>query len=190
MASLAPDNAVALTAGDPGLVGVVVTAEWSVEPASGPQAEPVLVAVVCGEDGRALTPEHMVFFNQPTTASPGVALVPAEGTGSGEAAEEQVEVDFRRVPGEVGRIAFVTYIDPEVRGAGTFAPVRSLTLRVARPDGSEIVRFDAPLHDADAIQALLIGELYRDNDGWVFRALDRGYRNGLAGVGSEFGLEV
>jgi tellurium resistance protein TerD len=190
MGSLAPDNAVALTVGDPGLVGVVVTTEWSLEPSTGPQAEPVSLAVSCGDDGRAVTPEHVVFFNQPTAESPGVALVPAQAPARADEAAEQVEVDFRRVPADVARVAFVTYIDPEVRGEGSFATVRALTLRVARPDGSEIVRFDAPLSDADRIQALLVGELYRADGGWVFRALGRGYQNGLAGVGAEFGLDV
>jgi tellurium resistance protein TerD len=195
MASLAPDNAVALSAGDPGLVGVVVTTEWAIEPAAGPLPEPVSLAVVCGDNGRALTPDDLIFFNQPTTASPGIALSPTtagpyDPPARAEEGAEQIEVDFRRVPDDVGKIAFVTYIDPEVRGAGNFAPVRSLTLTVSRPDGSEIVRFDAPLDDAEKIQAALIGELFRDGDGWAFRAVGRGYRNGLAGVGIEFGLDV
>lgn len=193
MGTLAAGESVGLTGQDPGLTGVMVAMGWTVEQASGPQAEPVPLAIVCGDDGRALTPEHLVFFNQLTTASPGVAfaLPDSGGNGAGDAADaEQVDVDFSQVPPDVARIAFVTYIDPEVRGAGSFAQVSGLHLRVVRPDGSELVRFDASPADPEEAQAVLCGELYRYEDGWAFRALGRTYENGLAGVGAEFGLDV
>lgn len=188
MSAFPEGGTVALTAGDPALAGVMVGLGWTVEPGIGPLAEPVALAIVCGDDGRALTPEHLVFFNQLTTASPGIAYSPTEGAQRLDA--EQIDVDFASVPAEVMRIAFVTYVDPEVRGPGTFAAVRDAYIRVARPDGTELVRFDAPPAQPETAKAVLFGELFRDADGWAFRALGRGYENGLAGVGAEFGLDV
>lgn len=193
MGTLAAGESVGLTGQDPGLTGVMVAMGWRVEPVSAAQPEPVPLAIVCGDDGRALTPEHLVFFNQLTTASPGVAFAdqdPNRATYGDAADAEQVDVDFSQVPPEVARIAFVTYIDPEVRGAGSFAQVGGLHLRVVRPDGSELVRFDASPASPEDAQAVLCGELYRYEDGWAFRALGRAYENGLAGVGAEFGLDV
>lgn len=218
MGTLAAGESVGLTGQDPGLTGVMVAMGWTVEQAPGPSAEPVPLAIVCGDDGRALTPEHLVFFNQLTTASPGVAFAPPDAgeaaagyaaggssagayaaggssagayTAGGEAADaEQVDVDFSQVPPDVARIAFVTYIDPEVRGTGSFTHVSGLHLRVVRPDGSELVRFDASPARPEEAKAVLCGELYRYEDGWAFRALGRAYENGLAGVGAEFGLDV
>ena len=188
MSALSEGGTVSLTAGEPELAGVMVGMGWTVEPGAGPLAEPVPLAIVCGEDGRALTPEHLVFFNQLTTASPGIAFSPAEGAQRRDT--EQVDVDFGAVPADVTRIAFVTYVDPEVRGPGTFGTVHDAYIRVARPDGSEIVRFDTPAATPEKTKAVLFGELFRDAGGWAFRALGRGYENGLAGVGAEFGLDV
>ncbi|NUP74966.1 MAG: TerD family protein [Sinomonas sp.] len=188
MAAIEESRTVPLTAGEPGLHGVMVGMGWTVARTGGPLAEPVSLAIVCGEDGRALTPEHLVFFNQLATASPGIAFAFSGGAPPGDA--EQVDVDFSQVPADVARIVFVTYIDPEVRGPGTFAAVRDAYIRVARPDGSEIARFDAPRADVENTQAVLFGELFRDAGEWAFRALGRGYENGLAGVGAEFGLDV
>ncbi|KHL03937.1 TerD family protein [Sinomonas humi] len=195
MGTLTAGESVGLTGQDPGLTGVMVAMGWRIDPAPGAQPEPVPLAIVCGDDGRALTPEHLVFFNQLTTASPGVAFASqgTNGAAYGDEAPadaEQVDVDFSQVPPEVARIAFVTYIDPEVRGAGSFAQVGGLHLRVVRPDGSELVRFDASPDSPEEAQAVLCGELYRYEDGWAFRALGRAYENGLAGVGAEFGLDV
>ncbi|WP_422934449.1 TerD family protein [Sinomonas sp. P47F7] len=188
MSAFPEGGTLALTAGDPGLAGVMVGMGWTVEPGAGPLAEPVALAIVCGEDGRALTREHLVFFNQLTTASPGIAFSLAEGTLRSDA--EQIDVDFGAVPEDVTRIAFVTYVDPEVRGPGTFGTVHDAYIRVTRPDGTELVRFDAPPAKPGTAKAVLFGELFRDAGGWAFRALGRGYENGLAGVGAEFGLDV
>ncbi|MEA5455706.1 TerD family protein [Sinomonas sp. JGH33] len=184
MMSLVPGTTIELTAAGH---GVVVRVGWSLEPGPGPQAEPVPLGIVCGENGRALSPEHVVFFNQPTTAAPGVAFSPAEGGRSGAG---QIEVDFARLPEDVASIAIVTYIDPEVRGPGTFAPLRGAHVSVAEPDGTEIARFEAPTAGAETTQAMLFGELFRHGGAWAFRAVGRGYENGLAGVSRDFGLDV
>ncbi|MDQ4503397.1 TerD family protein [Sinomonas sp. ASV322] len=187
MTSLVPGTTVEVSAGPRGLGGVLVSMGWSLEPGPGPQAEPVPLAIVCGENGKALSPEHVVFFNQPTTASPGIAFSPAE---PGRAEAGQFEADFTRIPEDVASIAFVTYIDPEVRGPGTFAPLRDAHVRIARPDGDEIARFEAAPAEAEKTQAMLFGELFRHGDAWAFRALGRAYENGLAGVSRDFGLDV
>lgn len=189
MATMVAGSNAPLTAENPGLAGVMVAMGWQTVPSNGPQSELTSLAIVCGEDGRALSPEHLVFFNQLTTAGGGVRFAADSGGGQAKDAE-QIDVEFGLVPAEVAKIAFLAYVDPEVRGPGTFGAVRSAYIRLARPDGSELLRFDLPEIHGEKIKAMMFGELYRHREHWKFRALGQGYENGLAGVARDFGLDL
>ncbi len=183
MATLVPGANAALTAENRGLSKVLVGLGWDTIPSRGPTAELVPMAVMCNASGTALSGEHLVFFNQ---------LVSADGSVSfaGTDDQEQIDVDLALVPAEVAKIAFIVYVDPEVRGHGTFSAVRSAYIRVATAENRELVRFDVPLSSDDNITTMMFGELYRHREDWKFRALGQGYTTGLAGVAKDFRVDV
>ncbi|WP_312875899.1 TerD family protein [Arthrobacter terrae] len=183
MASLVPGANAALTAENSGLTKVLVGLGWDTIPSRGPAAELVPMAVMCNADGAAVSGDHLVFFNQ---------LVSADGsvTFAGDTDQEQIDVDLAQVPAAVAKIAFIVYVDPEVRGPGNFSAVRSAYIRVATAGNRELVRFDVPLSSDDNITAMMFGELYRHHDDWKFRALGQGYTTGLAGVAKDFRVDV
>lgn len=183
MASLIAGANAALTAENPGLDAVLIGFGWDVIASRGPQSEPVPLAIMCGEDGKALSDDHLVFFNQVESQDGAV-------TFSSEADDEEIDVDLSRIPDAVTKIAFLLYIDPDVRGPGDFSPVRSAFVRVATQDGRELVRFDVPIAEVRGSQALLLAELYRHRSDWKFRALGQGYAGGLAGVASDFRIDL
>ncbi|PPB48054.1 chemical-damaging agent resistance protein C [Arthrobacter pityocampae] len=181
MASMVPGSNAALTAENPHLTRVLVGLGWGMTPSRGPQAEPVPLAIMCGKDGRALSDEHLVFFNQISTSAGGLEFVGTED-------QEQIDVVFSLIPEAVSKIAFLVYVDPEVRGPGTFAAVKDSYIRVANEQDAELLRFTIPPQDQSRIKAMMFGELYRHGANWKFRALGQGYQDGLAGVARDFGL--
>jgi tellurium resistance protein TerD len=183
MASLIPGANAALTAENPGLDEVLVGFGWEVIPSRGPQAELVPLAIMSDRDDRALSNDHLVFFNQLESADGSVSF-------ANESDVEEIDVNLSLVPAEVEKIAFVVYVDPDVRGAVDFSAVRSAYVRVATRDGRELVRFDVPLGDNRSVHAMLFGELYRHRADWKFRAIGQGYANGLAGVARDFRIEL
>ncbi|WP_228514537.1 TerD family protein [Frondihabitans sp. VKM Ac-2883] len=183
MASIVAGGNAALTAENPGLDEVVVGLGWDVIPSRGPQSELTAMALLLGADGKALSNEHLVYFNQIESADASVAFLSDDD-------DDEIDVDLAHVPPAVDTIMFIVYVDPDVRGPGSFASVRSAHIRVARRDGSELVRFDLATIDDKAINALLFGELYRHRDEWKFRALGQGYRTGLTGVAKDFDVSI
>lgn len=173
----------ALTAENPGLDSVLVGFGWKATPSRGPEAELVPAAIMCGADGRALSDEHLVFFNQLSSPEDAVAF-------SGTDDAEQLDVHFSRISETVHKITFFVYVDPELRGPGTFTAVRDAYIRVATASDRELVRFEIPRGNEDNIRAMMFGELYRHGGGWKFRALGQGYQNGLDGVAADFKLEL
>jgi tellurium resistance protein TerD len=178
---MVPGSNAALTAENPDLRKVLVGLGWSMTPSHGPQAELVPMAIMCGKDGRAISDDHLVFFNQISTPTGGLEFLGTED-------QEQIDVELSLVPEIVSKIAFLVYVDPEVRGPGTFAAVRRAYIRLANERGVELLRFNIPAQDQSQIRAMMFGELYRYGAGWKFRALGQGYQNGIAGVASDFGL--
>ncbi|GAA3701923.1 calcium homeostasis/redox stress adaptation protein [Arthrobacter ginkgonis] len=191
MVSMVPGANAALTLENPHLTTVVMGLGWSVVPSRGPQAEPVAAAILCGSDGRAISDEHLVFFNQIATPEASVEFGTGEsGEYLGGEDQEQIDVDLPQVPDEVAKITFVVYIDPEVRGPGTFSTVRNAYIRVADPQNRELLRFEVPSGTATNINAMVFGELYRHSSGWKFRAVGQGYTTGLRGVAEDFRIAL
>jgi tellurium resistance protein TerD len=61
---------------------------------------------------------------------------------------------------------------------------------VVNQDGNaELTRYDLT-EDASTETAMIFGELYRANDEWKFRAVGQGYESGLAGIASDFGVNL
>ena len=183
MAILIPGANAALTAENPGLTSVMVGLGWNIVPSRGPASEPVPTAILCGVDGTALSDEHLVFFNQIIDPAASVRFI-------GNEDREQIDVDLTRVPAEVHKISFVVYIDPDLRGPGTFASVRDAHIRIADPSGRELVRFPIPADTAANVSAMIFGDLYRHAGGWKFRAIGQGYTDGLGGIAADFRLSL
>lgn len=166
----------------PVLGTIVVGFGWRVIPSNGPAMELVPSAVVCGEDGQALSSEHLVFFNQ--LATPDGAVQYVEGD------EEQIEIDLPAVPDTVSKIAFVVYADPDLRQPGNFGSVRSSYVRVCDRSGTEIVRYDIEPNTDVNVTAMTFLEIYRRSGAWKARAIGQGYTTGLKGVARDFGVMI
>ena len=182
-AALVPGGNAALTAENPGLDHVVVGMGWDTIPSNGPQAELVPFAVMCDADGKAVSNDHLVFFNQLVSADSSVAFI-------GDGDQEQIDVQLGLVPDDIAKIIFFAYVDPEFRGQGTFGSVRSAHIRVATAENRELVRFDCSVAKLESVTAMIFGELYRHRSDWKFRALGQGYSTGLTGVAKDYGFSL
>lgn len=166
----------------PMLGTVTIGFGWRVIATKGPAVELVPSAVVCDADGRALSDEHLVFFNQLATPDGAVRYV--------EGDEEQLEVDLAAVPQQVAKIVFVVYADPDLRQPGSFGSVRSAYVRVCDRSGTEIIRYDIGDSPDVAVTAMIFAEIYRYSGAWKIRAIGQGYTTGLKGVASDFGVTI
>jgi stress response protein SCP2 len=71
---------------------------------------------------------------------------------------------------------------------GSFGAVPGLRLVVSDlSSGTDIAQFAMTAADETAF---VTGELYRRDGGWKFRAVGQGYQRGLAGLATDFGIDV
>ncbi|MEV0038958.1 TerD family protein [Streptomyces sp. NPDC050804] len=149
---------------------------------SGPGVPDVDASALLLVSGRVRSDADFVFYNQPVHAS---GAVRHENKASGGAGvTDSLTVDLARVEPTVERIVLAASAD-----GGSFGQVPGLHVRVLdAASGTEIARYDS--QDATVETAFVLGELYRRQGSWKFRAVGQGYGSGLAGLATDFGISV
>ncbi|MFD9225053.1 TerD family protein [Streptomyces sp. NPDC060064] len=132
--------------------------------------------------GKVRSDADFVFYNQPAHAS-GAVRHEGKRTAAG-AVTDEVSVDLARVEPAIERIVLAASAD-----GGSFGQVPGLYVRVLdAASGAEIARYES--QDATVETAFVLGELYRRQGAWKFRAVGQGYSTGLAGLATDFGITV
>ncbi|UJA06531.1 Tellurium resistance [Streptomyces collinus] len=131
--------------------------------------------------GKVRSDADFVFYNQPAHAS---GAVRHEGKRtSGAQVTDTLLVDLARVEGGIERIVLAASAD-----GGTFGQIPDLSIEVTDDGGAVVARFDSP--GATVETAFVLGEFYRRQGGWKFRAVGQGYSSGLEGLATDFGITV
>lgn len=143
-----------------------------------------------GADGKVLSDQHFVFFNNNTSPDGSVVHQGDNRTGEGEGDDEQVKIALSGVPAEVQKAVFaVTIYDAETRKQN-FGMVSNAYIRIVNEDNNmEIARYDLS-EDASTETAMIFGELYRHNGEWKFKAVGQGFAGGLAALAAQHGVSV
>jgi len=188
--SLSKGGNVSLSKEAPGLTAVTVGLGWDVRSTPGTDFDLDASAIACKADGKVLSDQHFIFFNNLKSPDGSVEHTGDNLTGVGEGDDEQIKVNLAAVPPECDKINFpVSIYEAETRGQN-FGQVRNAFIRVVnQADGSELTRYDLS-EDASTETAMVFGELYRNGDEWKFRAIGQGYASGLRGIATDFGVNV
>ncbi|MFE7710929.1 TerD family protein [Streptomyces sp. NPDC057486] len=123
----------------------------------------------------------IVFRGRPEHPSGAVRHV-GTGEGGGQLAE-WLELDLLRIEPAVQRVLIAGFCD-----GGVFGQVPGLYAQVVSVDGAVVTHYDVA--DASSETAFVLGEFYRRDGAWKFRAVGQGYDSGLAGLATDFGVVV
>ncbi|KAB1988942.1 TerD family protein [Streptomyces triticiradicis] len=132
--------------------------------------------------GKVRSDGDFVFYNQPAHSS---GAVRHEGKrNDGGQVTDTLSVDLTRVEPAVETVVLAASAD-----GGSFGRVPGLYIRVldAR-GGTEVARFEST--DATVETAFVLGEFYRRQGAWKFRAVGQGYGSGLEGLATDYGITV
>ncbi len=149
---------------------------------SGPGVPDVDASALLLVSGKVRSDADFVFYNQAVHSS---GAVRHEGKATaGDGVTDTLSVDLGRVEPAIETVVLAASSD-----GGGFGQVPGLHIRVVdAANGSEIARFDS--EDATVETAFVLGELYRRQGAWKFRAVGQGYSSGLQGLATDFGISV
>ncbi|MFH8590438.1 TerD family protein [Streptomyces rimosus] len=172
------------------LADVTVGLGWDARPTGGADFDLDASAVVCGPDQRVLSDAHFVFYNNLVSPDGAVRHTGDNLTGEGDGDDEQILVDLDRLGEQTGQVVFTVSIhDAETRGQN-FGQVEDAYIRVVdNLTGREMCRYELS-YDAAGETAMVFGALYRRGGEWKFRAIGQGYATGLAGIATDYGVNV
>jgi tellurium resistance protein TerD len=188
--SLVKGGNVSLTKEAPGLTNVVVGLGWDVRTTTGADYDLDASAIMLNANGKVISDQHFVFFNNLTSPDGTVEHTGDNLTGEGEGDDEAIRVNLAAMAADVAKVVFpVSIYDADAR-AQNFGQVSNAFIRVVNEaDQSELTRFDLT-EDASTETAMVFGELYRHGTEWKFRAVGQGYSSGLVGIAQDFGVNV
>ena len=149
---------------------------------SGPGVPDADASALLLVDGKVRSDGDFVFYNQPAHSS---GAVRHEGKGNaGGKVTDSLLVDLARVEPAVDRIVLAASAD-----GGTFGRVPDLYIEVRDAvQNTAVARFDST--GATVETAFVLGEFYRRQGAWKFRAVGQGYDSGLEGLATDFGITV
>ncbi|MEU5428875.1 TerD family protein [Streptomyces olivoreticuli] len=149
---------------------------------AGPGIPDVDASALLLTTGKVRSDADFVFYNQAVHPS---GAVRHEGKRpAGDSVTDTLTVDLASVEPAIETVVLAASAD-----GGTFGQVPGLHIRVLdQANGAELARFDSS--DATVETAFVLGELYRRQGEWKFRAVGQGYDSGLAGLATDFGISV
>ncbi|MBQ0984903.1 TerD family protein [Streptomyces sp. F63] len=188
--SLSKGGNVSLSKEAPGLTAVTVGLGWDVRTTTGTDFDLDASALLTNAEGKVVSDQHFVFFNNLKSPDGSVEHTGDNLTGEGEGDDEAIKVNLAAVPADVAKIVFPVSIYEAESRQQSFGQVRNAFIRVVnQADNNELARYDLT-EDASTETAMVFGELYRHGSDWKFRAIGQGYASGLRGIAQDFGVNV
>ncbi|MFI6372351.1 TerD family protein [Streptomyces sp. NPDC050546] len=168
-----------LTALSENVGSAIISLGWS-SPTGEGDADVSVLLVDAG--GKVRSDADFYFYNNPVAADGSVQLLGKEPTENGS--EDRISFDLTAVPADVERIVVAA---SRYEGA-RFGELDDLKVTLADAVGECLLRF--VIEDAGEVSAIIFGELYRRAEEWKFRAVGQGYESGLAGLATDFGVDI
>ena len=141
------------------------------------QANPEVVCFAVMANGRVLTDEWFLFYNQPR--SPGSVIHFSQQPNS-----SQVEfvINLDKLPADIQKCVFAAALDQD-----SFQEITDAVI-TASPQAGEGLTFK--IVGASDQQALIFAEIYRRNSTWKMRAIGQGFRGGLKSLAEHHGVVI
>ena len=167
-----------------GLSKLRIGAGWDARTGVGEAFDLDLFAIGCDSNGKRVSDEWCVYFNQ--TAAPNGSIVHSGDnlTGAGDGDDEVLTFDLPNVAPEVTDIRlYITIYEAAKRGNLNFGLVNNAFVRaVDDASGTEVFRFDLS-EDAGPVPTVEVAKIYRDPSGnWAFKGIAEARSEEIPGI--------
>lgn len=177
--NLSKGQKIDLTKTNPSVAKYRVGLGWNPNSNVGAEFDVDVSAFVLGANGKRLSDNHFVFYNNLKTPTESVVHTGDNRTGQGEGDDESLVIDFSKMEPEATEVVFVVTIhDAQARGQN-FGQVSGSYIRILDDvTEAEIMKYD--LNEDYSIEtALVFGKLYKRESEWKFEAVGAGRAGGL-----------
>jgi len=130
------------------------------------------LALLLSRNGRLRHEDDVIYFGNLVSSDGSIAHSGDHLTGKNRGDSEQIIINLADIPDRYDKITLAVIIHDAIARNQNFGMLDTVYVRAMDKAGNEMVRFDLSNDGAlgDKV-SMLIGEIYRYNEGWGFRAL-------------------
>lgn len=189
--NLSKGQKVNLTKSNPGLKNIIAGLGWDINAFdSGSDFDLDASVFMCAANGKCPTEKEFIFYGNAEHTSGAVKYMGDNLTGAGDGDDEQIHVDLSKIPSNIEKIAFTVTIYEAEERRQNFGQVSNAFIRIVdEASNTELIRYDLG-EDFSIETAIIVGELYKNNNEWKFNAIGSGFQGGLAALCNYFGVQT
>lgn len=136
-------------------------------------------AFILGENGKILSNQHFVFYNNLKSPNDAVVHTGDNLTGDGDGDDEQIIIDPSKIENEASEISIIVTIHDAIGRNQNFGQIRNSFIRIAdESSNQELLKYELE-EDFSIETAVEFGRVYRKNGEWKFEAVGAGMKGGL-----------
>ncbi|MGL5124515.1 MAG: TerD family protein [Fusobacteriaceae bacterium] len=188
--SLSKGQKVDLTKNNPGLKKILLGLGWDTNKYSGGKDFDLDASAFLVSVGNKVNDSDFIFYNNLTHSSGAVTHTGDNRTGDGDGDDEQIKIDFSKIPSTIEKIAITVTIHDGILNGQNFGQVSNAYIRLLDEEtNTELLRYDLG-EDYSVETALIFAEIYKNGNDWKFNALGSGFEGGLPALCKNYGLDV
>lgn len=147
-------------------------------------------AFLVASSGKAENDSDFIFYNNLEHSSGSVIHTGDNRTGEGDGDDEQIIIEFAKIPSNIDTIAITVTIHDAENRSQNFGQVSNAYVRVVNEETNvELNRYDLT-EDYSIETSMVICEIYRNGDEWKFNAIGAGFQGGLSALCKRYGLDA
>lgn len=136
-------------------------------------------AFILGENGKILSNQHFVFYNNLKSPNDAVVHTGDNLTGDGDGDDEQIIIDLSKIENEASEISIIVTIHDAIGRNQNFGQIRNSFIRIAdESSNQELLKYELE-EDFSIETAVEFGRVYKKNGEWKFEAVGAGMKGGL-----------
>jgi len=171
---------VSLTKVDSGLQKIIAGLGWDPATENGHSVDLDLSLFMMGADGKLLSDEYFIFYNNPSSPD-GSAVYPGDSrAGEGEGDDEIIRLNLTRTDQRIEFLYFAVTIDQSEPRGHHFGHVKNAYIRILNADTQTLLceyRLDEHFSGEDS---LLIATIARNGGAWDLDAVGQAFMGGLS----------
>lgn len=168
-----------LTKTNPKVTKFEVGLGWNPNVNHGKEFDLDVSAFIVGSNGKRLSDDHFIFYNNLVAPDGSVEHTGDNRTGDGDGDDEVLKIDFSLMDSRATEIIFVVTIHEAEERFQNFGMVKNSYIRVYNPeDNTEILKFELD-EDFSIETAVEFGRIYKKEGEWRFDAVGQGRKGGL-----------
>ena len=181
---------ISLTKADPSLKNIIVGLGWDVRETDGETFDLDASILMVQADGKARSDRDFIYYHQKDSACGAVHHTGDNRTGAGDGDDESIHVFLDKVPAEIHKLIVCVSIYDADKKKQNFGQVLNAFIRLVNKESlQEVTRYDLS-ENASTQTAMILGEIYRYEGEWKFRAVGQGFKGGLTELIRMHGIDA